>query len=100
MDLKEMVQSVRDKADEAHSAFHAGHHDNARNYLGQIRTEIQLFLGDLEPFAGNVTESTSHESQEAHQSETPAQAAAAVLPATQFVDPAEAHKKALDEAGP
>lgn len=61
MDLKDVVQNVKEKANEAHSAFHAGHQDNARKYLAGIRAEIVQFEQENPAPAGEVTESTTSE---------------------------------------
>lgn len=73
MDMKEVVQTVRDKADEALNAYHAGHHDNADNYLGEIRTVIQAHFGELGEWGGNVPGSPTSEKAAEVTDEKPAE---------------------------
>ncbi|MBA7522334.1 hypothetical protein ES705_14452 [subsurface metagenome] len=61
MVLKDVIRNVREKADAAHSAFHAGHHDKAKQYLAGIRAEIVQFEAENPSPAGDVTESATTE---------------------------------------
>ena len=87
MDLKDVIADVRQKAIEAHNAFHAGHKDVARNYLGEIRSEIQVFFGEGKEPWGDVTAPTDKQKPAEVQSEKPDEVPdaqvrpAAVLPA-------------------
>ena len=71
MDLKDVIKEVRDKAVEAHNAFHAGHHDVAENYLMEQMLKICAY------FNGNITlpevvkTSASTEKTEDEQKEKP-----------------------------
>lgn len=100
MDLKDVIATVREKAIEAHNAFHAGHHDVAEQYLAGIRAQIVEYERAPEQRTEDVTESaTSEKPAEA----SPATPAAPGGPAAQAgaVLPADAaQQKALDQAGP
>jgi len=89
MDLKDVIASVKEMEAEANLAFHAGHHDEAENYLGQIRTVIQAYFGELDPYAGNVEKPTTIENAQSKTDETPAQvpdhSEGQALPASQFL---------------
>ncbi len=56
MVLKDVIRNVREKADAAHSAFHAGHHDKAKQYLAGIRAEIVQFEAENPSPAGESKE--------------------------------------------
>lgn len=93
MDLKDVVQNVRDKADEAHSAFHAGHLDNAEHYLAGIRAEIVEYEKCSSLPGEDVAESATSEKLTETLPETPGEVPGApvqqvpegpVLPASQF----------------
>lgn len=101
MDLKNVVQNVKEKADEAVNSFHAGHHDNAKHYLAGIRAEIVEYERENPPPADDVTKSVTSETPAEVQAEKPAevpgepaQPGAAeqpgpALPASQFQAPSK-----------
>lgn len=104
MDLKDVIESVCSSAGEAHSAFHAGHHDTADNYLGEIRTVIQAYFGEISEWAGDVKKSATSEKPTEALKETQAKVsgpgvqpavidpdapASEVLPASQFEKPTQ-----------
>lgn len=98
MDLKDVVQNVRDKADEAVNSFHAGHHDNARHYLAGIRAEIVQFETANPTPADDVTGSATSEQGAGESQDTPAEVPGSqALPATQFEEPG---KKQTPADGP
>jgi len=72
MDLKDVIQTVVEQADEAQKAFNAGHHDNAEKHLHTIEGLVVEYLRMPATPAGDVTGSTNHENPEADQSEQPA----------------------------
>ena len=74
MDLKEVVSEVYASAAEAHAAFHAGHHDNARKQLTAIRVGIVEYEKSWASSAGDVTKSTTNETPADVQKDTPAKA--------------------------
>ena len=89
MDLKDLVQNVRDKANEAHNAFHAGHHDVAEQYLAGIRAQILEYERAPEQRTEDVTKLATTEKPDEDQKDTPAKALGAQSqPAV--VDPAAA----------
>ncbi|MBA7563308.1 hypothetical protein ES708_04963 [subsurface metagenome] len=102
MDLKDVISDVYAWAGEAHSAFHAGHHDKAEECLKDIGAEIGTYLDEKPTPAGNVTESATSEKPGETLPETqakvsgpgvqpavidPAAPASEVLPASQFEKP-------------
>lgn len=102
MDLKDVVESVRQKAIEVHNAFHAGHPDVAENYLRGIRAEIMDYEKDKATPERDVTESATSETPAETSKATPAQPAGPpakapgvvpfvdppkILPASQFAKP-------------
>lgn len=102
MDLKEAIEKVKIKAESAHSSFHAGRQHDAENYLGETRTVIQAYFGELDPYAGNVTELATSEKSAETLEETQAKVSGPgvhpavvdpvvepgeVLPASQFAKP-------------
>ncbi len=92
MDFKDVVKDVLYKAEDAHSAFHAGHHDVAKGYLDRIGAEIAEFLYPPATPAGDVTESATSEKAGETLPETPAQVPGApAQPAA--VDPAAETKE-------
>ncbi len=74
MDLKDVVSEVYASAAEAHAAFHAGHHDNARKQLTAIRVGIVEYEKSWPSPAGDVTESTTNETPADVRKDTPAKA--------------------------
>ncbi|MBA7648715.1 hypothetical protein ES703_56503 [subsurface metagenome] len=89
MDLKDVVQNTKDKATEAHSAFHAGHHDVAEQYLAGIRAQIVEYERVPEQRTEDVTKSATIEKPDEVQKDTPAKALGApAQPAV--IDPAAA----------
>ena len=100
MDLKDVVATVLDRAEEANKAFHAGHSDSSHVYLLKIVDTIDRYFKDKTTPAGDVTKSATSEKPEENATEKPEQVPGAVLPANQFVSHEAAQKKALDEAGP
>ena len=102
MDLKDVISDVYAWAGEAHSAFHAGHHVKAEEYLAAIENEIGKYMTENPVPAGNVTESATSEKAGETLPETqakvsgpgvqpavidPAAPASEVLPASQFEKP-------------
>lgn len=80
MDLKDVVGKIKEQADEAYNAFHAGHYENAEVRLGRVWFLIEEFGLRPDIQAGKVTESTDSEKpseilaeQQATTSEKPAQ---------------------------
>ena len=100
MDLKDVVQRVRDSATEAELAFRAGHPDVAERYLMDQMVDIRKYFDEKTSPAGDVTESATSEKPEETSTEKPEQVPGAVLPAKQFVSPDADQKKALEQAGP
>jgi len=92
MDLKDVVQSVRDQADEAHRAFHAGHPENSNLIFKNIMEEIRAYFVSMSPKEVAALEETTSEKSEATLSKTqapvPGHAAkpAGVVP---FADPSK-----------
>lgn len=94
MELKDVVQTVKEKADEAHNAYHAGHQDLANGYLGEARLVIEAYeLSSALP-GEDVSKAATSETSSEKTPETPAQVpgspvqpdqAGPVLPASQFV---------------
>ena len=74
MDLKDVVSEVYASAAEAHAAFHAGHHDNARKQLTAIRVGIVEYEKSWASSAGDVTKSTTNETPADVRKDTPAKA--------------------------
>ncbi|MBA7609971.1 hypothetical protein ES703_17174 [subsurface metagenome] len=74
MDLKDVVKNTKDKAEEAHSAFHAGHHDVAEQYLAGIRAQIVEYERAPEQRTEDVTKSATSEKPDEVSKETPAKA--------------------------
>jgi len=89
MDLKDVVQDVKYRAEEAHSAFHAGHPENAEKELYAIEKLVVEYLRMPATPAGDVTESPTSEKPNEVQTETPAEVPGApVQPGA--VNPADA----------
>ena len=88
MDLKDVVKNTKDKAEEAHSAFHAGHHDVAEQYLAGIRAQIVEYERAPEQRTEDVTKSATSEKPDEVSKETPAKALGA--PAQPAASPAAA----------
>ncbi|MBA7675837.1 hypothetical protein ES703_84075 [subsurface metagenome] len=96
MDLKDVVKNAKDKAAEAHSAFHAGHHDVAEQYLAGIRAQIVEYERVPEQRTEDVTKLATTEKPAQVPKDMPAQVPGApvqpaavdqtgqVLPASQF----------------
>jgi len=89
MDLKEVIESVNEKAMEANNAFHAGHQIVAQRYLQESCELIGKFFDEKGMSATDVTESATSEKPAEDQKDTPAKVPGAAIPATQF-DPAAA----------
>ena len=87
MDLKDVIKSNREKAIEAHNAFHAGHSDVAENYLMEQMLKTCAYFDGKITLPGGVNEPTDKLKPAEVQSEKPAAVPgdavrpAAVLPA-------------------
>ncbi len=92
MDLKDVISDVYAWAGEAHSAFHAGHHVKAEEYLAAIENEIGKYMTENPVPAGNVTESATSEKAGETLPETQAKVSGpGVQPAV--IDPAAAARQ-------
>lgn len=100
MDLKDVIATVNEKAMEAHSAFHAGHHDVAEQHLRRLTVEVDQYFRESSTSAGDVTESTTSEKPDATEQEKPAEVPGAALPATQFDSRAAAQQIGTGSAEP
>ena len=102
MDLSEVVSSVYADSAEAHSAFHAGHHDKAENYLVEIVNTAGEYLVEKGNPRLKVIRATTSEAPDETLAETqvedpgapaqpvavdPVAPASEVLPASQFQTP-------------
>jgi len=98
MDLSEVVSSVYADSAEAHSAFHAGHHDKAEEYLASIENDIGQYVRENPKPPGGVTESPTSEADAETLTETQEQVSApGVQPAV--IDPAAAAQPAPGHLG-
>jgi len=89
MDLKEVVETVAEQADEAKRAFHAGHHDNAEAHLGELRLVIEAYWMETRKPGEVLGESATSEKPAETIEETQAQVSGpGVHPAV--IDPAAA----------
>ena len=79
MDLKDVIADVREKAIEAHNAFHAGHGDVSEKYLLEIAEKIVEYLEITIPKKVDVTEATDIQTPANEQTEKPAAAPGASL---------------------
>lgn len=89
MDLKDVVEKVKYAADEAHSAFHAGHQVVAKRYLNEASETIRKYFDEFGMPAGDVTETAASEQpaqdQPGPEGGAPESPAEPALPATQFL---------------
>ena len=100
MDLKNVVATVRDRAEEADRAFHAGHSENSHVFLLKIVDTIDKYFKEMKTEVGDVTKSATSEKPEETSKEKPEQAAGAQVPKKGVVPFAASQKSALDQAGP
>ncbi len=104
MDLKEVIATVNEKAMEAHKAFHAGHHDTAEGYLGEVRLVIEAYWMEKrkpgQDITGKATSEKPDESLEETQAKVsgpgvqpavidPVPPPGPALPASQFEKPTQ-----------
>ena len=102
MDLKDVIATVDQEANEAHRAFHAGHKENAEQHLMTTMMTIGKYLDEQTTPAGDVTESATSSQDAKAETEKPAAVPGAPakargvvpfadpskpLPASQFVQP-------------
>ena len=58
MDLKDVIATVDQEADEAHRAFHAGHNDNAEGHLMTVMLKICVYFDAKITLPEHVTEAS------------------------------------------
>ena len=80
MDLKDVIAIVDQEANEAHRAFHAGHHENAEKHLYTIEKTVVEYLRMPATPAGDVTKATEKQVPEDEQKEKPAEVPGAPAP--------------------
>lgn len=100
MDLKDVVEKVKYDAEEAYSAFHAGHQVVAKRFLNEITVLIKKYFDEMGMPESDVTESATSEKPAATSQETPAAPGGPAAQAGAVLPAADAQKKALDQAGP
>lgn len=100
MDLKDTVTQVELDATEALSAYNAGHHEKAEEYLCSIENTVGQHIRENIKKANDVTESATSETLAETSKETPAQPPGPAAQAGAVLPAADAQKKALDQAGP
>lgn len=100
MDLKDVVNSVREEADEAHKAFHAGHPEKTLKRFKVIMESIRAYFNQMSPAeVAELSEATSEPASEKIEDVQAEVSAPGVQPAV--IDPdAAAQRKAIDQAGP
>lgn len=100
MDLKDVVQSIKDKADEANTAFHAGHPEKSNLYFKNIMEEIRSYFAAMSPTEVAALEAFTSEKPTDSLMETQEKVSApGVHPAV--IDPKPgAQQAAFDKAGP
>ena len=80
MDLKDVIKSNREKAIEAHNAFHAGHHDVAENFLMEQMLKTCAYFDGKITLPEHVKQANDTSSHEDKLPATPAQAPGAEVP--------------------
>ena len=89
MDLRDVILTVKEKANEADNAYHAGHQDTAKNYLGEIRMVIQAYFAENDTQGDTETPEATSEQASESSNEKPekdqAKSDSPALPASQFL---------------
>jgi len=94
MDLKDVIQTVVEQADEAQKAFNAGHHDNAEEHLHSIEGLVVEYLRMPATPAGDVTGSATMQKAFEDSPEPPAQ-----VPGFAAADAAQGSQAAAQQVG-